>query len=278
MNYIFSRNSFRDLAYFNNKDKKRIYKSYFCVENKKKENRNKYCRTLNNEKINLKQKNLLLEEIKDDNYNLKYKERIINSEINKKEIIFIQINKYKNEINKLKEKNYFLKSKLNNIKEENKKIKIYLEKTKNKNYSIISNLEKLISSINYSYSNKLGIDYMKNDLLKILQVIKNEFNEKNIINEIINLIKQLYLEYNYSFSSNETKKIINYNEISHKILWDWIKNIPKLIFYEKIKNNLDKNKVIYNKYEGFIKYLFTIFEVDSIKELNFNINKIIKYK
>jgi len=132
------------------------------------------------------------------------------------------------------------------MKEENNKIKLYLEKTKNKNYSIISNIAKLISSINYCYSNKLKNDYMNNDLLTILKLIKNEFNDKSIINEIINLIKQFYLEYNYSFSSNETKKIINYNEISHNILWGWMKNIPKLIFYEKIKNNLDKNKVNYN--------------------------------
>ena len=57
-----------------------------------------------------------------------------------------------------------------------------------------------------------------------------------------------------------------------------MKNIQKLILYEKIKNNLDKNKDNHNNYEVFIKYLFTIFEVDSIKELNFNINKIIKLK
>ena len=57
MNYIIKRNSFRDLTYFNNKDKKRIYKSYFSVKNKKKENKIKYYQTLNNEKINLKQNN-----------------------------------------------------------------------------------------------------------------------------------------------------------------------------------------------------------------------------
>ena len=265
------------MAYFNNKDKKRIYKSYFSVENKKKENKIKYYQTLNNEKTDLKQKNFLLKEIIDDKYNSKNKERIKNNGIDKKEIYF-EKKKYKNKINKLKAKNYILKSKINNIKEENNKIKIYLEKSKNKNYSIISNIAKLISSINYFDSNNSNIDYKNNDLLSIIQLIKNEFNEKNTINEIINLIKQLYLEYNYSFSSNDTKKIINYNEISNKILWDWIKNIPKLIFYEKIKNNLDKNKVNYNYYEVFIKYLFTIFEVDSIKELNININKIIKFK
>ena len=277
MNYVIKRSSLRDLAYFNNKDKKRIYKSYFSVENKKKENKIKYYQTLNNEKTDLKQKNFLLKEIIDDKYNSKNKERIKNNGIDKNEIFF-EIKKYKNKINKLKAKNYILKSKINNIKEENNKIKIYLEKTKNKNYSIISNIAKLISSINYFDSNNSNIDYKNNDLLSIIQLIKNEFNDKSTINEIINLIKQLYLEYNYSFSSNDTKKIINYNEISNKILWDWIKNIPKLIFYEKIKNNLDKNKVNYNYYEVFIKYLFTIFEVDSIKELNININKIIKFK
>ena len=157
------------MAYFNNKDKKRIYKSYFSVENKKKENKIKYYQTLNNEKTDLKQKNFLLKEIIDDKYNSKNKERIKNNGIDKKEIFF-EIKKYKNKINKLKAKNYILKSKINNIKEENNKIKIYLEKTKNKNYSIISNIAKLISSINYFDSNNSNIDYKNNDLLAIIQL------------------------------------------------------------------------------------------------------------
>ena len=81
-----SRNNFRDLVFFINKDKKRSYKNYFSVENKKKENKNKYYQTLNNEKKNYKQKNYLLKEIIDDKYNLNNKKRIYSEKNNKKDM------------------------------------------------------------------------------------------------------------------------------------------------------------------------------------------------
>ena len=266
-NRINDRNSFRDSMYFNKKDKKKIYKSYFSVEKHKLKEEsskinNKYFKTLCN----------------DNNYTLKKKfiknSYNINNKLIKKQLL-LEMDKYKTEICRLKKANYILQNKITSIKDENNKIQINIENEK-VNKDFISQIINLINSLNNSkFNNKINSSF---ELQKFLQQLKNDYNERNKINNIIYSLKKIYLEYNYSFSSKETKKIINFNDISPKILWDWIKNIPKLIFYEKIKNNLDKNKVNYNYYEVFIKYLFTIFEVDSIEELNININKIIKFK
>ena len=266
-NRINDRNSFRDSMYFNKKDKKRIYKSYFSVEKHKLKEEsskinNKYFKTLCN----------------DNNYTLKKKfiknSYNINNKLIKKYLLF-EMDKYKTEIYRLKKANYILQNKITSIKDENNKIQINIENEK-VNKDFISQIINLINSLNNSkFNNKINSSF---ELQKFLQQLKNDYNERNKINNIIYSLKKIYLEYNYSFSSKETKKIINFNDISSKILWDWIKNIPKLIFYEKIKNNLEKNKATFKNYEVFIQYLFAIFEVNTIEELNLYLNKLIKYK
>lgn len=269
-NRINDRNSFRDSIYFNKKDKKRIYKSYFSVEKRKLEDgsskiNNKYFKTICNDN-NYILKKLFIK----NSYN-------INNKLIKKQLL-LEMDKYKTEICRLKKANYILQNRLTSIKEENNKIKININKENGKvNKDFVSQIINLINSLNNNKFNNNKIN-SSSDLQKFLQQLKNEYNERNKINDIINSIKKIYLEYNYSFSSKETKKIINFNDISSKILWDWIKNIPKLIFYEKIKNNLEKNKTSFKNYEVFIQYLFSIFEVNTIEELNLYLNKLINYK
>lgn len=267
-NRINDRNIFRDSIYFNKKDKKRIYKSYFSVEKHKlkegsRKSNNKYFKTLCNDN-NYTLKKLFIK----NSYN-------INNKLIKKQLLF-EMEKYKTEIYRLKKANYILQNKINSIKEENNKIQINIENGK-VNKDFISQIINLIKSLNDNKfnNNKINSSF---DLKKFLQQLKNEYNERNKINDIIISIKKIYLEYNYSFSSKETKKIINFNDISSKILWDWIKNIPKLIFYEKIKNNLEKNKTSFKNYEVFIQYLFAFFEVNTIEELNLYLNKLINDK
>ena len=284
-NNIISRNETRNILYFNKNDKQRIYKNYFSVEgtknyknkNEKYNNNdntndhyfNRYFRTLNNgyKKYNsINQKKYILKEIINNSNKVNNKQKINTNIINQKKL-FWEINKYKDKINKLKKQNSILKRKIEYMKEVNKNIKISLENRENDKESIILNINKLMISIDYINFNNFQIENKDYDLFNLMHQIKNEFKDKKIINDIIELIRKLYLEYNYSFSSNETKKIINFNEISYNILWDWFKNIPKLIFYEKIKNNLDKNKTNMKNYEEFIQYLFTIFGVNSIKKM-----------
>ena len=267
-NRINDRNIFRDSIYFNKKDKKRIYKSYFSVDNHKlkegsSKSNNKYFKTLCNDN-NYTLKKLFIK----NSYN-------INNKLIKKQLLF-EMEKYKTEIYRLKKANYILQNKINSIKEENNKIQINIENGK-VNKDFISQIINLIKSLNDNKfnNNKINSSF---DLKKFLQQLKNEYNERNKINDIIISIKKIYLEYSYSFSSKETKKIINFNDISSKILWDWIKNIPKLIFYEKIKNNLEKNKTSFKNYEVFIQYLFAFFEVNTIEELNLYLNKLINDK
>lgn len=267
-NRINDRNIFRDSIYFNKKDKKRIYKSYFSVDNHKlkegsSKSNNKYFKTLCNDN-NYTLKKLFIK----NSYN-------INNKLIKKQLLF-EMEKYKTEIYRLKKANYILQNKINSIKEENNKIQINIENGK-VNKDFISQIINLIKSLNDNKFNNNKINFSFN-LKKFLQQLKNEYNERNKINDIIISIKKIYLEYNYSFSSKETKKIINFNDISSKILWDWIKNIPKLIFYEKIKNNLEKNKTSFKNYEVFIQYLFAFFEVNTFEELNLYLNKLINDK
>ena len=287
-NYSSNRNNFRDSLFFNNQEKKRIYKSYFSVENKAKNDKKKYNKknnfnTLNYENTkyqNKTQRNLLIKDLIDNSYYTMRKENINNRVIKNKKYIF-EINKYKNKISKLKNDISKKKIKLEKIQKENNKIELYLKnknkfkKINNEKELIIQKISKLIKDNNYIEYNS---NYIDNDIFKIVIKLQNEYNEIKTINNIIQLIKEFYLEYNYSFSSNETKKIINYKDISNKILWNWIKNVPKLIFYEKIKNNLNKNKINIQNYQIFIQYLFDIFEINSIKELQMHLNKLIQHK
>ena len=64
---------------------------------------------------------------------------------------------------------------------------------------------------NINLNNK--INYTSFDLVKFVLQLKNEYNDKIAINNIIHSIKKLYLEYNYGVGLK----------------------IPKLIFYEKYK-------------------------------------------
>ena len=269
---LFSRNSFRDFLYFNKNDKKRIYKTYFSVnKNKNENNKNtvKYFQTLNN----CNSKNTLKQKIIINSYNIN------NKQIQIKKNLLLRINKYKNKINQLKKTNNILQKKINSIKEENDKIQTEINKENNiSNKEFILKIINLIKSLNNNNLNNIKINNISFDITKFLLGLTNEYNDKIKINDIIDSLKKLYLEYNYCFTSKETKKIINFNDISYKILWNWIKIIPKLIFYEKIKNNLDKNKTNYKNYEVFIQYLFALFGVDTIKELNLFLEKLVKNK
>jgi hypothetical protein len=189
-----------------------------------------------------------------------------------------------------------MEKKLKSIKEENKKIKLYILNTcinNNRNNdtrkSTIYKKIRLIDLI-YSYSNnntnirnKTSIGPSVNNQLLLydsfdkIKELKKKYKEKKVINDIINLMKNFYLEYNYSFSSNEAKKIINSKDISTKLLWNWFKNVPKLLFYENIKNNLNENQKTSKKYKEFIESLYHIFGVKSFPDLKDKINKIISY-
>ena len=194
-----------------------------------------------------------------------------------KNILFLEINKYRNTINKLKTSIIINKRKIHNIKEENKKIKLYLENKNrhssknihntNHNNLILLKIKQEINkntNININNNNSCHIllnNTISNDISEQILKIKNEYDDKNLIDDIINSTKKFYLEYNYSFSSNEIKKIIYNNDISFKNLYDLLKNASKLILYEHMKNKLYQNKYILREYKAFMyqKKYFRVF-------------------
>ena len=205
---------------------------------------------------------------------------------NKKELIN-ELSKFKKEVNKLKSSMAEMEKKLKSVKEENKKIKLYILNTSVKNNftnnkirkSTIYTKSRLIDLI-YSYSNNSTNTANTNfnqlqqyDSIDKIKELKRQYKEKKAINDIINLMKNFYIENNYSFSSNEAKKIINSKDISTKLLWNWFKNVPKLLFYENIKNNLDENQKTNKTYKDFIDNLYQAFGAKSFHDLKDKINK-----
>ena len=194
-----------------------------------------------------------------------------------KNILFLEINKYRKTINKLKTSIIINKRKIHNIKEENKKIKLYLENknrhssknihnTNHNNLILLKIKQEINKNINININNNnschiLLNNTISNDISEQILKIKNEYDDKNLIDDIINSTKKFYLEYNYSFSSNEIKKIIYNNDISFKNLYDLLKNASKLILYEHMKNKLYQNKYILREYKAFMykKKYFRVF-------------------
>ena len=260
--------------HFNKNDRKRIYRNYFSIDNKRNNIKIKFFNTLNNEKINIRKKEHF--NIIKNMYNsykrlsIIHKETISNSIIKGQNNIIFEINKYKRKINELKKIISIKNSKIKEKKDENNKLKIFIENKMDcnkKNILKIRELIKILNTRNYKENN--------NDLLNLINEIKEEFNEKRLINGIINLIKNIYIENNYSFSSNESRKVINLEEISYNLLWDWIRNIPKVLFYEKIKNNLENKKNNINDYELFIQNFFYFFGVHTFEDLTKFFQKLI---
>lgn len=297
-----SRNSFlkmnkvKNSSCFSEKDKNRIYKTYFSVENIRKKTKKVIIANEQNNFTSLKNGIIQKNRNASTNYKVNNIQKIENFYIPSKKDLIKELNKFKKEVNKLKNSMMEMEKKLKSIKEENKKIKLFILNTSindNPNNdtrkSTIYKKSRLIDLI-YSYSNNstnIGnmntIEPSKNKQLLLydsfdkIKELKKKYKEKKVINDIINLMKNFYLKYNYSFSSNEAKKIINSKDISTKLLWNWFKNVPKLLFYENIRNNLDENQKTNKKYKEFIEHLYHIFGVKSFPDLKDKINKFISY-
>ena len=291
-------NKAKNSSCFNEKEKNKIYKTYFSVENIRK--KTKKVIIINEQKNNFTSlKNDVVQKNRNasmSNYTVNNIQKIENFYIPSKKDLIEELNKFKKEVHKLKTSMIEMEKKLQSVREENKKIKLYILNNNLKNNcnndtrkSTIYKKSRLIDLI-YSYSNNTGDNgnmsaigtTLNNQLLLYdsfdkIKELKKKYIEKKVINDIINLMKNFYLEYNYSFSSNEAKKIINSKDISTKLLWNWFKNVPKLLFYENIKNNLDENQKTNKKYKEFIEHLYHIFGVKSFPDLKDKINKIISY-
>ena len=266
------RNNIKNKIFFSKNEKRKIYKNYFSVDNKetlyKKKKINISYKTLNNESNRIFNESQKTYSLKKQENGAKYeraKRLIIPNEI----YLSREIKNYKKRIINLKTSIIINKRKIKIMKEKNKNIEKYLENKKN-TINLINNL--INENMNYFKRSNHALDDVKTKTVGI----KKEYDDKKLINNIINAMKKLYLDYNYSFSSDEAKKIINYNEISFQILYYWIKNVPKLIFYEHIKNDLNKKKDISKKYEIFMKNIFQFFGVNSLEELIYSLNKLIE--
>ena len=278
---------------FSQKEKDRIYKSYFCVHNIKKQknvfnddNKSNNFISISDDNDNIPNGQNLkrISKKKYNSYKINNKKTYINNYFiqNNKNIID-EIEKYKKKLNKLKIEILINKRKIKSLSEENKKIELYISNNdtfrnrniNDENKSFFLKICKIIDLLNNNINNSERNNIL-NNMFNIIMKIKNQYDEKKLIDDIINLMKGFYLDYNYSFSSKDTKKIINFNEISTKILWNWIKNVPKLIFYENIKNNLKNIKNTNNIYEIFIQNLFEIFGVNSFPELQASLNNLYK--
>jgi len=288
-------NKTKNSSCFSEKEKSRIYKTYFSVENIRKKTKKIMKANGSSNFISLKkgihQKN---RNISITNYKVNNKQKIENYNIPNKKDLIKELNKFKKEVYKLKSLMLEMEKKLKSVKEENKKIKLYIlnesiknNGTKGNRKSTIYKKSRLIDLI-YSYSNNNTstgnmntIGQSGNSQLQLydsfdkIKELKKQYTEKKLINDIVNLMKNFYLEYNYSFSSNEAKKIINSKDISTKLLWNWFKNVPKLLFYENIKNNLDENQKTNKNYKEFIDTLYHIFGVKSFHDLEDKIKKFI---
>lgn len=295
-NEFLKMNKVKNSSCFSEKDKNKIYKTYFSVENIRKKTKKAIITNEQNNFTSLKNGIIQKNRNASTNYKVNNIQKIENFYIPSKKDLINELNKFKKEVNKLKNSMMEMETKLKSIKEENKKIKLYILNTSINNNpnndtrkSTIYKKSRLIDLI-YSYSNNsANIGNMNtigpsgnNQLLLYdsfdkIKELKKKYKEKKVINDIINLMKNFYLEYNYSFSSNEAKKIINSKDISTKLLWNWFKNVPKLLFYENIKNNLDENQKTNKKYKEFIENLYHIFGVKSFPYLKDKINKLISY-
>ena len=294
-NNFLKMNKTKNSSCFSEKEKSRIYKTYFSVENIRKKTKKIMKANGSSNFISLKkgihQKN---GNISITNYKVNNKQKIENFNIPNKKDLIKELNKFKKEVYKLKSLMLEMEKKLKSVKEENKKIKLYIlnesiknNGTKGNRKSTIYKKSRLIDLI-YSYSNNnTSMGNMNtiwpsgNNQLQLydsfdkIKELKKQYTEKKLINDIVNLMKNFYLECNYSFSSNEAKKIINSKDISTKLLWNWFKNVPKLLFYENIKNNLDENQKTNKNYKEFIDTLYHIFVVKSFHDLEDKIKKFI---
>lgn len=295
-NSFLKKNKAKNSSYFNEKEKNKIYKTYFSVENIRKKTK-KVIKT-NGQNNFASLKNGFHQKKRNSsmtNYKVNNIQKIENFYIPSKKDLIKELNKFKKEVYKLKSSMIEMEKKLKGVKEENKKIKLYILNTNVKNNSNgnrkstiykKSRLIDLIYSCAIKTPNSGNMNAIcpseKNQLLLYdsidkIKELKKQYEEKKVINDIINLMKNFYLEYNYSFSSNEAKKIINSKDISTKLLWNWFKNVPKLLFYENIKNNLDENQKTNKNYKEFVDNLYQILEVNSFQDLKDKINKFISY-
>ena len=277
-NEFLKMNKVKNSSCFSEKDKNKIYKTYFSVENIRKKTKKAIITNEQNNFTSLKNGIIQKNRNASTNYKVNNIQKIENFYIPSKKDLINELNKFKKEVNKLKNSMMEMETKLKSIKEENKKIKLYIYKKSrliDLIYSYSNNSANIgnMNTIGPSGNNQLLL-YDSFDKIKEL---KKKYKEKKVINDIINLMKNFYLEYNYSFSSNEAKKIINSKDISTKLLWNWFKNVPKLLFYENIKNNLDENQKTNKKYKEFIENLYHIFGVKSFPYLKDKINKLISY-
>jgi hypothetical protein len=290
-------NKVKNSSCFSEKEKNKIYKTYFSVENIRKRAKKIIITTEQNNFTSLKndiiQKN---RNASTTNYKVNNIQKIENFSIPSKKDLIKELNKFKQKVNKLKTSMNEMEKKLKSFREENKKIKLYILNTNVNNNcnnytrkSTIYKKSRLIDLIYSCSNNNSNIDNMSGigpsmnnqlqhyDSFDKIKELKKKYKEKKVINDIIILMKNFYLEYNYSFSSNEAKKIINSKDISTKLLWNWFKNVPKLLFYENIKNNLDENQKNNKKYKEFIENLYHIFGVKSFTDLKDKINKVKSY-
>ena len=120
----------------------------------------------------------------------------------------MEIDKYKRKINNLKKTISIKNVKLKDKQDENNKLKILIENKRN-NKKKIKELIKLLNNSNLIQNNNNN----KNDLLNLINKIKEEYIKKKLINKVINLIKCIYIENDISSSSNESKKNINFIKI-----------------------------------------------------------------
>ena len=130
-----SRNSFlkmnkvKNSSCFSEKDKNRIYKTYFSVENIRKKAKKVI---ITNEQDNFTSlKNGIIQKKRNasTNYKVNNIQKIENFYIPSKKDLIKELNKFKKEVNKLKNSMMEMEKKLKSMKEENKKIKLYILNT-----------------------------------------------------------------------------------------------------------------------------------------------------
>ena len=152
-------NKIKNSSCFSEKEKNKIYKTYFSVENIRKKTKKIIIANEQNNFTSLNNRIVQKKRNASTNYKVNNIQKIENFYIPSKKDLIKELNKFKKKIHKLKTSKIEMEKKLKSIKEENKKIKLYILNTcinNNRNNdtrkSTIYKKSRLIDLI-YSYSN-----------------------------------------------------------------------------------------------------------------------------
>ena len=185
-------------------------------------------------------------------------------------ILNYNINKIKQEINNIKEKNEILLKKLSKEKERNIILKTNKEKI-NEN-----DIEQTLLEIS-KYFEVDNLEEIPNKLNEMINYLSsnNNTNEISTRNEFISNLKEIYKKAN---NINDKNNIINI-----KTLWRWIKYLINT--NKKIKNEIDKNKVLLQNiekksvfYKKHCEEIMNIYDIKSIKQFDAFVHELINNK